>query len=284
MSLTNTPYDDVFRTLLNDCSTLIIPLLNETFKECYTGKERIFRIEGNISRKYHWECQSSPDNSMLVRFFEYDTQIALDEGMITGNILTVVFPHSAALYLRYSTFTPDKLKTRIITPGGTVEYAIPIIKAQGYTIEEIFRKKLLLLIPFHIFSYENLFEKYEQNKRKLSMLKQEYEQIKSRLEELQKKEEIDEYTKCTIIDMSKKVLEHIARKYDNIREGVKSVMGGKVLEYEAKTIKKEGILEGRLEVLIDLVCDGLLTVKEAALRAEITEDIFQEKIQEHRRI
>lgn len=80
--------------------------------------------------------------------------------------------------------------------------------------------------------------------------------------------------------MSKKVLEHIARKYDNIREGVKSVMGGKVLEYEAKTIKNEG----RLEVLIDLVCDGLLTVKEAALRADITEDVFQEKIQEHRRI
>ena len=44
--------------------------------------------------------------------------------------------------------------------------------------------------------------------------------------------------------MSNKVLEHIALKYQSVREGVKSVMGGKVLEYEAKTIKKEGIREG----------------------------------------
>ena len=29
-----------------------------------------------------------------------------------------------------------------------------------------------------------------------------------------------------------------------MKEGVKAVMGGKVLEYEAKTIKKEGIKEG----------------------------------------
>ena len=52
--------------------------------------------------------------------------------------------------------------------------------------------------------------------------------------------------RCTIIDMSNKVLEHIAKKYDAVRKGVKSVMGGKVLEYEAKTIRNEG-LEERLE-------------------------------------
>lgn len=55
---------------------------------------------------------------------------------------------------------------------------------------------------------------------------------------------INEYTRCTIIDMSNKVLDHIAQKYDSVRKGVKAVMGGRVLEYEAKTIKNEGIKEG----------------------------------------
>lgn len=36
--------------------------------------------------------------------------------------------------------------------------------------------------------------------------------------------------KRAIMDMSNKVLEHIAKKYDNVRERVKSVMGGKILE------------------------------------------------------
>lgn len=38
MELTNTPYDDVFRTLLNDCGSLIIPVINEVFGEHYTGE------------------------------------------------------------------------------------------------------------------------------------------------------------------------------------------------------------------------------------------------------
>ena len=37
----NTPYDDVFRTLLTDCSSLIIPVVNEIFHENYTGEETV---------------------------------------------------------------------------------------------------------------------------------------------------------------------------------------------------------------------------------------------------
>ncbi len=126
MKITNTPYDDVFRTLLNDLSPLIIPVINEIFGEHYTGGERIlfspnehflnqqdgaeqtrvtdssFKIIGTTPKKYHLECQSSADSSMLIRFFEYDAQIALDEGELKENTLTVTFPHSAVLFLRCS--------------------------------------------------------------------------------------------------------------------------------------------------------------------------------------
>ena len=81
MRITNTPYDDVFRTLLNDCSALILPVINEVFGESYTGDEEIvfapnehflnredgqeqeritdasFKIIGTETKKYHWECQ-----------------------------------------------------------------------------------------------------------------------------------------------------------------------------------------------------------------------------------
>ncbi len=266
--ITNTPYDDVFRTLLNDCSSLIIPVINEVFGEHYSGQEKItfspnehflnqqdgneeeritdtsFKIEGKETKKYHLECQSSTDNSMLVRFFEYDTQIALDEGRINGNVLIVTLPHSAVLFLRHHASTPDTLKIRMVTPGGTVEYDIQVMKSQQYTLEAIFEKNLLLLIPFYIFSHESQFDEYEKDKTKLKSLQKEYEQIKNKLEELLNQGAISEYTRCTIIDMSNKVLEHIAVKYNSVKEGVKAVMGGKVLEYEAKTIIREGIEQG----------------------------------------
>ena len=206
--VTNTPYDDVFRTLLNDCSALILPMLNEVFGEHYSGREKItfspnehflnqqggnederitdtsFTVEGEETKKYHMECQSSTDNSMLVRFFEYDTQIALDEGEIKGNVLTVTLPHSAVLFLRHSPSTPERLKTRVVTPGGTVEYDIRVMKSRQYGLEEIFGKGLLLLIPFYIFSHEARFEEYEKDETKRETLQEEYEQIKNKLEEL----------------------------------------------------------------------------------------------------
>lgn len=34
-------YDGAFRTILNDCRRLIIPVINEIFGEDYTGNEKI---------------------------------------------------------------------------------------------------------------------------------------------------------------------------------------------------------------------------------------------------
>jgi len=181
-----------------------------------------------------------------VRFFEYDSQIALDGSKLVGNTLKVKFPHSAVLFLRCNQSTPDKMTIEIETPNGAINYDIQVLKSQNYTIDEIFDKKLLFLIPFHIFSHEKLFEEYENDTDKLNVLKREYQSISERLEQLLKQGEIDEYTKCTILDMSQKVLEHIAAKFDNVKKGVKSVMGGQILEYEAKTILNIGRSEGRI--------------------------------------
>ena len=37
----NTPYDDAFRTLLVKCPTLVVPLVNEIFREKYESREKV---------------------------------------------------------------------------------------------------------------------------------------------------------------------------------------------------------------------------------------------------
>ena len=81
---------------------------------------------------------------------------------------------------------------------------------------------------------------------KLSTMLAEYEEIKNRLEAMANREEICEYTKCTINDMTNKTAWHLAKNYETVRKGVKDIMGGKILEYEAKTILNRGREEGRL--------------------------------------
>ena len=48
METINTPYDDTFRTLLQDCPELVVPLINELFGTNYTGREVVVSNENEI--------------------------------------------------------------------------------------------------------------------------------------------------------------------------------------------------------------------------------------------
>ena len=78
-----------------------------------------------------------------------------------------------------------------------------------------------------------------------------------RLETLQDSGEIDEFTRRAIIDMAKEVTRHLAEHFTNVKEGVESIMGGKILNYEAKDILNQGRNEGRAEGKSDMVLELL---------------------------
>ena len=286
-------YDGAFRTILNDCRQMIIPVINEIFGEDYIGNEKIefhpnehfidqqdeadqkritdtnFTIFGKIKKKYHLECESSlPDGRMTIRLFEYDAQIALDESEIINETLTVTFPNTAVLYLRTYKKTPDKMRYVIKTSGGSVEYDVPIMKIQGYSLEEIFSKGLLLLIPFYIFSHEKNFKVYNSNEQKLAELKAEYQDILSRLDKLEQEEIIGAFDKHTIIELSGDVIREIAQKYENVQKGIGGIMSGALLETEARTILNKGRDEGRneskKETAIRMLQDGVLPIEKIA--------------------
>ncbi len=302
-------YDGAFRTILNDCRKLIIPVINEIFGEDYTGYEQIeflpnehfidqqdeadtkritdtnFWIAGKTTKKYHLECESSyPDGRITIRLFEYDAQIALDEGDVTEETLTVTFPNTAVLYLRVRKKTPDKMRYVIVTPGGTVQYGIPIMKVQAYSLDDIFEKRLLLLIPFYIFSHEGNFPEYDDNAQKLEKLKAEYQDILERLDELEREGAIGAFDKRTIIELSSDVIKEITRKYKNVQKGVGDIMGGALIETTARKIRDEAAREARKEATkeaaiktaLRLLQIKKLTIEEIAIGSGLTVEEVEE--------
>ncbi len=286
-------YDGAFRTILNDCRQMIIPIINEIFKEDYIGNEIIefhpnehfidqqdeadqkritdtnFVIYGKKKKKYHLECESSlPDGRMTIRLFEYDAQIALDEGEVIHETLTVTFPNTAVLYLRNYKKTPDKMRFVIKTPGGNVEYDVPIMKVQEYSLQDIFSKNLLLLIPFYIFSHEKDFSIYNSNEQRLEELRAEYQDILKRLDKLEQEEIIGAFDKRTIIELSGDVIKEIAQKYENVQKGIGEMMSGALIETEARTILNKGKDEGRNEIkketALRMLRDGELPIDKIA--------------------
>ena len=267
-----TPYDDTFRTLLNDCTDLIIPMVNEVFGEHYTGDEKVvfhknehfldrkdggkkritdtvFDIVSEETKHYHLECESTPDDySILVRIFEYGAQVALDENSeIIGSQIHVSFPHAAVLMLRNGKISEKDLKIVIHTPGGDVSYTVPVMRVSDYTIDDIFDRKLLFLIPYYIFNYEDDFIAIEESSERLEKLSAVYQDIAGRLEALTVSHEISAFERNSIVKMTNTVLMNLAVKYGHIKKEVGEIMSGEVLEYEAKTIRNEGIELGREE-------------------------------------
>ena len=179
-------------------------------------------------RVFHLECQSSDDNSMMIRMIEYDTQIAIrhNRELSDGNI-RIRMPESGILYLRSTDKTPDIMGITIEVPGNrSVSYEMPVVKLKSYDVDSIFEKELYLLIPFYLFNLEGLFDQItdgdEQAKTELrEQISDLYERLKERTDEGQ----IDEYTKASIINLSKKVMNALTRSYGAVRKEVDHIMG-----------------------------------------------------------
>ncbi len=152
----------------------------------------------------------------------------------------------------------------IKTPGGTVEYDVLIMKVQEYTLEDIFSKGLLLLIPFYIFSHEKNFKVYNRNEQRLAELKAEYRSILERLDKLEQEGIIGAFDKRTIIELSGDVIREIAQKYENVQKGIGGMMSGALLETEARKILNRGKDEAEKETALRMLQDGELSIDKIA--------------------
>ena len=85
---------------------------------------------------------------------------------------------------------------------------------------------------------------------KLENLKKEYNKFIAGIDDAVSEGKISVYYRRVILDMSKKVLENIAKKYEKVQKGVNKIMGGQVLEHEGKTIFNEGRNAGRNEGIV----------------------------------
>ena len=174
----STVFDNVFKTMVHRAPSLLVPFINEVFGRAYPKDanivrfsdehesvrgsvidDSVFRLEDKI---YHVECQSTADSSMVVRMIEYDFAIALEKALSTGAPYEMDFPESCVLFLRHTSSTPDTLAIKVNLPNGnSFDYETKVVKAQGFTKDDIFGKELLLLLPYYLMRYERAYNDIE---------------------------------------------------------------------------------------------------------------------------
>ena len=273
-----TPFDDVFRTLLEKCSKLIIPVINEVFMTDYSMDEDVTLLSNEhfvydadskdrkritdscimIRRKmYHIECESNPDSSIEIRMIEYDFHIALSQAEcgIYEHVLT--FPESAVLLLRHTKNTPDRLNIKIVLPDKSeAMYSIPTVKVQNYTKEELFNKELLFFIPYYILKFEKELDEINKEDERLQWLRSEYGDIYERLRRLDLHKRVGPNYLYDLVRLTTKLTEYVARNAENVKKEV-VVMGGQVIDTGSDTILEMGISQGKAQSVYELLqCKG----------------------------
>ena len=291
----STIFDDVFRTIAQKMPQLLIPLINEVFHTNYSedtdfeqlrnehyekyGKiitDSIIRIGPHL---YHIECQSKRDADMVIRMFEYDISIALEHTSKAEDIWEIEFPQSCVLYVRNHRHLPE-YHTAIVkfADGQQVTYQVPIIHAQKYTVNALFEKQLLILLPYHILRYEYFLKSNKTNEKKVEQLLEDYRKINQLLMETAEKEKKSGLYQ-NMICVIQEIADYIIPKDSKVRKGIGDIMGGNILTLPSDYIE-EGRKEGRLNEIFSSVQEGDYSAMRGAQKAEMSIDQFEKAMLE----
>ena len=278
----STIFDDVFMTICERMPRLLIPLINEAFGTDYSEDEEIvpLRDEHHLPEKkiitdayvrirkdkYHIECQSNDHVCMITRMFEYDTVIALESKLIKEDCVEIRYPASCVVYLRGNGKGTRKKVLRLIFPDGSAyEYRPEIIEVAAYSLDEMFDKKLLLMLPFYLIRYENVLKKNDPDSSKLQKLLDETREMVDRLKyQIEEKIEFD----VDLLDLVEQIADYLCRTANQNKERMDDVMGGKVLELKSDRLRAEGRAEGRMEERLalcsNLIIKGMISYEDAS--------------------
>ena len=291
----STIFDDVLRTIQERRPKLLIPLVNEVFHTAYPENMKVTRLPEEYQKVvskvvadscnkimeqiYHFECQSTSDGNMILRMVEYDFMIALTESRNQLDKRKIKFPRACIIYLRATknTLTEEQIEIEM-ADGQIITYRVPTIRLRDYSIDEIFEKNLLILLPYYIINYEKELSKVAEEKERKENLLSEFIAIVSRLEKATKE---DEGLFLDIVKMMQRVMRYLLREEPEMKERMGDVMGGKVLSLPSDKLRKErsiGISQGISQTISALIetCKEFNATKEDTV-ARIVEKFAMSK-------
>lgn len=285
-AISNTPYDDAFRTLVTKGGNLIIPFINEMFRgerpvkmnasivheaneqflNLEKGKQDKYQTDSMITidgELYHIECQTRDDGTILVRIAKYYWLEAMRNSRVEGDTIHIPLPYSGILYLRKTPQTPEKMFVHYYDNyGNDLKYPVKVINLADYTLDELIEKNLTFLLPFYLFNLEDNLKDYnkEASREKIITF---YDELFQYLNKLREQEKLNVYQYSLITDMLRKVTDNLAQSNERARKELDEFMGGKILEFNNERL----LNEGGIKDLLSLVHDGLLNADVAADRA-----------------
>ena len=267
-------YDNVFKTMKSKHKRLFISVINDVFGKEYPldTKVEVLPSEGYLtesetadgskeieeqisdflikigSEVYLLECQSYDDGSMAIRIAEYAFIVARQIATWDIGHATIPMPRFSVIYVKRTERTPKTTKITFTFPDSQeVNYESPNVILEEFTKEYIVEKKLFPYIPFYIARYE----KDMISEGSIENAVRDLEYFRNELIRLYEAEELTENELIDLKGFINTIITHITNGNQN-EERLVSIMGGTVIETESERLIRQGISQGKAQLLIEL--------------------------------
>ena len=251
--------DKIIKKILTLSSRAVLNLINGLFHTDYpldsmvtynwtehhdddlnrTIADTILTINGIHS--YHLEAQMYRDEEIEFRVFDYGYRHALNS---RNGLDVLTFPEPQIIYLYSHERIPD-YKTILLDFGsqGTFEYRVPAFKLLEHRLEELDRRKMIILIPFMVLKLRSSIQKERTPQTMEALRKLILDDIMNLIRKNHEEGNITSADASRLRNLIHQLYNHLYSHYDEFIEGGLNDMmeDGLILEYdiiEAK-MKKE---------------------------------------------
>jgi len=211
----------------------------------YTFSDKMLTIRSNNKqRRFHIEAEiTSNDEEIVLRVFDYGYMDALRNKSIKNGVITLSFPQPKIIYLEHWSTAPDEVTLKLDFWGqGTSKYTVPTMKFLDYSVEELEKHNMVILLPLYLLK---LRRKIESAKEK-GTAEQYTEDMRSLLNE----DILGTITKN--VDMGK-ITRRDAHTLLKLLNRLYNHLYGEIKEFQDKGVKdmvdEKLMLENELEVL-----------------------------------
>ena len=259
-------YDKIFKRILTLSNVAVINFINGIFgknfpkdsKLTYNWTENIKNslektiadtiITVNDTEKVHAEVQINNDSTIAIRVFDYGYQDALKYRKTETDRIILEFPQSKVIFLEHNSNTPDMVILELkFGNQGNFEYKIPAMKFLDYSIDELNKQHLVILLPLYLLKLRKEIEKEQSTENALKLKALINDGIIKSIEDNEKAGNITHDDTIILISLLEKLYTHL---YGNIKkfkeEGVKDMMSEKLILDIDRVIYESNIREKKL--------------------------------------
>ena len=276
-------YDKIFKRILTLSNVAVVNFINGIFgknfptdsKLTYNWTENIKNslektiadtiITVNDAEKFHAEAQINSDSTIALRVFDYGYQDALKYKKVENNRIILEFPQSKVIFLEHNSNTPDTVVLELnFRNQGKFEYNIPTMKFLNYSIEELNKQHLVILLPLYLLKLRKEIEKEQSKNNALKLKTLINDEIIKTIEDNEKAGNITHDDTIVLIGLLEKLYTHLYGSIKKFKEeGVKDMLTEKLIldidrvMYKAEKEKEKAEKEAEEKKALEIAKNSL---------------------------